>query len=389
MKRDFDLIVYGATGYTGGLIAEYLATSYRGEDAPSWAMAGRSIDKLEKVCAEIGAPDDLPLLKADAADPASLRAMCERAAVIITTVGPYQRSGTELVAACAATGTGYVDLCGEPAWMRRMIDLNHEEAKRTGARIVFSCGFDSIPFDLGVLTLQEKAREKFGRPARRVKARLRKIKGGMSGGTAASAQATLGAAARDPALIRLLTDPFALTPGFTGPSQPSGLIPQYDPGMNALLVPFPMAPVNTKNVHRTNFLLGHPYGTDFAYDEMMVAPGAGEIARVASETLATAFSLLGGGGLKPGAGPSREEREKGFYDILFLGELPDGGRVEAVVTGDRDPGYGSTSKMIAEAALCLVRDVQGEGGIWTPGALMGQALRKRLTERAGLTFSAR
>ena len=275
------------------------------------------------------------------------------------------------MAACAATGTGYVDLCGEPAWMRRMIDINHEEAKRTGARIVFSCGFDSIPFDLGVLTLQEKAREKFGRPARRVKARLRKIKGGMSGGTAASAQATLGAAARDPALIRLLTDPFALTPGFSGPSQPSGLIPGYDPGMNALLVPFPMAAINTKNVHRTNFLLGHPYGTDFAYDEMMVAPGAGEIARVASETLATAFSLLGSGGLKPGAGPSREEREKGFYDILFLGELPDGGRVEAVVTGDRDPGYGSTSKMIAESALCLVRDVQGEGGIWTPGALMG------------------
>ena len=355
---------------------------------PSWAMAGRSTDKLEKVRAEIGAPDDLPLVKADAADPASLRAMCERAAVIITTVGPYQRYGSELVAACAATGTGYVDLCGEPAWMRRMIDIHHEEAKRTGARIVFSCGFDSIPFDLGVLTLQEKAREKFGRPARRVKARLRKIKGGMSGGTAASAQATLGAAARDPALIRLLTDPFALTPGFSGPSQPSGLIPQYDPGMNALLVPFPMAPVNTKNVHRTNFLLGHPYGTDFAYDEMMVAPGAGEIARVASETLATAFSLLGSGGLKPGAGPTREEREKGFYDILFLGELPDGGRVEAVVTGDRDPGYGSTSKMIAESALCLVRDVQGEGGIWTPGALMGQALRKRLTERAGLTFSA-
>jgi short subunit dehydrogenase-like uncharacterized protein len=392
VKRDFDLIVYGATGYTGGLIAEYLATSYRGEDGPSnalsWAIAGRSTDKLRKVRADIGAADDLPLVEADAADPASLRAMCERAAVIITTVGPYQRYGTELVAACAATGTGYVDLCGEPAWMRRMIDAHHEEAKRSGARIVFSCGFDSIPFDLGVLTLQEKAREKFGRPARRVKARLRKIKGGMSGGTAASAQATLGAAARDPALIRLLTDPFALTPGFSGPSQPSGLIPQYDPGMNAMLVPFPMAPVNTKNVHRTNFLLGHPYGTDFAYDEMMVAPGAGEIARVATETLATVVSLLGSGGLKPGAGPSREAREKGFYDILFLGELPDGARVEAVVTGDRDPGYGSTSRMIAECALCLVRDVQGEGGIWTPGALMGPALRKRLTERAGLTFSA-
>src|SRR6516225_7749838 len=228
MKRDFDLIVYGATGYTGRLIAEYLATSYRGGDAPSWAIAGRSTDKLQKVRADIGAPDDLPLVKADA---------------------------------------------GEPAWMRRMIDAHHEEAKRTGARIVFSCGFDSIPFDLGVLTLQEKAREKFGGPARRVKARLRNVKGGMSGGTAASAGATLAAAARDPALIRLLADPFALTPGFTGPSQPLGLIPEYDPSMNVWLVPFPMAPVNTKNVHRTNFLLGHPYGTDFVYDEMMVAPG--------------------------------------------------------------------------------------------------------------------
>jgi short subunit dehydrogenase-like uncharacterized protein len=387
VKRDFDLIVYGATGYTGRLIAEYLATSYRGEEAPSWAIAGRSTDKLRKVRADIGAPDDLPLVKADAAEPTSLRSMCERAAVMITTVGPYQLHGSELVAACAATGTAYVDLCGEPAWMRRMIDAHHEEAKRTGARIVFSCGFDSIPFDLGVLTLQEKAREKFGRPARRVKARLRKVQGGMSGGTAASAQATLAAAAREPALIRLLTDPFALTPGFTGPSQPSGLIPEYDPSMNAWLVPFPMAPINTKNVHRTNFLLGHPYGTDFVYDEMMVAPGFGEIPRVATETFARMVSLLTGG-LRPGAGPARDEREKGFYDILFLGELPDGRRVEAVVTGDRDPGYGSTSKIIAESALCLVRDVQGDGGIWTSGALMGSVLRKRLEERAGLTFSA-
>lgn len=133
MKRDFDLIVYGATGYTGRLIAEYLATSYRGDDAPSWAIAGRSTDKLQKVRADIGAPDDLPLVKADAAEPASLRSMCERAAVIITAVGPYQLHGPELVAACAATGTAYVDLCGEPAWMRRMIDAHHEEAKRTGA----------------------------------------------------------------------------------------------------------------------------------------------------------------------------------------------------------------------------------------------------------------
>ncbi|MGY4314002.1 hypothetical protein [Bradyrhizobium sp. JR3.5] len=156
--------------------------------------------------------------------------------------------------------------------------------------------------------------------------------------------------------------------------------------MNVLLVPFPMAPVNTKNVHRSNFLLGHPYGTDFVYDEMMVAPGLGDIASATTETFATMVSLLGTGGLTPGAGPTRGEREKGFYDILFLGELPDGRRVEAVVTGDRDPGYGSTSKMIAESALCLGRNVQGEGGIWTPGALMGPALRERLQERAALTL---
>ena len=312
MKRDFDLIVYGATGYTGRLIAEYLATSYRGDRAPSWAIAGRSIDKLQKVRADIGAPDDLPLVKADSAEPASLRSMCERAAVIITTVGPYQLYGPELVAACAATGTAYVDLCGEPAWMRRMIDAHHEEAKRTGARIVFSCGFDSIPFDLGVLTSQEKAREKFERPAQRVKARLRRVRGGMSGGTAASARATLAAAARDPALIRLLTDPFALTPGFTGPSQPSGLVPAYDPSMKEWLVPFPMAAINTKNVHRTNFLLGHPYGADFVYDEMMVAPGFGEISRVTMETLATIVSLLGTGGLKPGGGPTSGRAREGL-----------------------------------------------------------------------------
>src|SRR5258705_3121303 len=298
VKRDFDLIVYGATGYTGRLIAEYLATSYRCNDPPSLAIDGRSTDKLQKVRADIGAPADLPWVKADAAEPASLRSMCERAAVIITAVGPYQLHGPELVAACAATGTAYVDLCGEPAWMRRMIDAHHEEAKRTGARIVFSCGFDSIPFDLGVLTLQEKAREKFGRPARRVKARLRNVKGGMSGGTAASAQATLAAAARDPALIRLLTDPFALTPGVTGPSQPSGLIPGYDPSMNAWLVPFPMEPLHTKNVHRTNFLLGHPYDTDFVYDEMKVPPGIGGIAPPSTETFATVGSVLRTGGLQ-------------------------------------------------------------------------------------------
>ena len=387
MKREFDLIVYGATGYTGRLVAEYLASAYGGDDRPRWAMAGRSLPKLQEVREIVAAPSDLPLVTADAAEPASLRTMCYRTAAVITTVGPYQLYGSQLVVACAEAGTAYLDLCGEPAWMRQMIDAHHDEAARSGARIVFSCGFDSIPFDLGVLTLQEAARQKFGRPAPRVKGRVRAMKGTFSGGTAASFKATMAAAARDPGIVKLLTDPFALTPGFKGPRQPTGLMPAYDESVNAWVAPFVMAPINTKNVHRTNFLLDHAYGADFVYDEMMVVPGLGELGRAAAEALAKLNPLTGDGGPKPGEGPTKEQRESGHYDLLFVGEMPDGGRVEAVVTGDRDPGYGSTSKMIAESALCLVRDVAGDGGIWTPGALMGPALRQRLKDRAGLTFS--
>jgi short subunit dehydrogenase-like uncharacterized protein len=385
MANDFDVIVYGATGYTGRLVAEYIAVAY--PQGVRWAMAGRSLTKLEAVRAEMGISADVPLITANADDPASLRAMCERTTVVITTVGPYQLYGSDLVAACAATGTAYVDLCGEPAWMRRMIDAHHEQAKASGARIVFSCGFDSIPFDLGVLTLQEAAMARFGRPVPRVKGRVRTMKGGFSGGTAASLKATMAAAAKDPSLIALLASPFALTPGHKGASQPTGLIPEYDRTIDAWVAPFVMAPINTKNVHRTNFLLGQRYGDDFVYDEMMVA-GLGEMGKAAAEALAKLNPFAGDKGPKPGEGPTKEERENGSYDVLFAGLMPDGTRIDAVVTGDRDPGYGSTSRMLAESALCLVQDVEGEGGIWTPGALMGPELRERLIARAGMTFVA-
>lgn len=385
MANDFDVIVYGATGYTGRLVAEYIAGAY--PQGVRWAMAGRSLTKLQEVRAEMEISADVPLITANADDPASLRAMCERTTVVITTVGPYQLYGSDLVAACAATGTAYVDLCGEPGWMRRMIDAHHEQAKASGARIVFSCGFDSIPFDLGVLTLQEAAMARFGRPAPRVKGRVRTMKGGFSGGTAASLKATMAAAAKDPSLIALLASPFALTPGHKGAHQPTGLIPEYDTTIDAWVAPFVMAPINTKNVHRTNFLLGQRYGDDFVYDEMMVA-GLGEMGKAAAEALAKLNPLAGDKGPKPGEGPTKEERENGSYDVLFAGLMPDGTRIDAVVTGDRDPGYGSTSRMLAESALCLVQDVEGEGGIWTPGALMGPELRKRLIARAGMTFVA-
>jgi short subunit dehydrogenase-like uncharacterized protein len=304
---------------------------------------------------------------------------------VISTVGPYQLYGSPLIEACVATGTGYVDLSGEPAWMREMIDA-HEAATRTsGARIVFSCGFDSIPFDCGVQQLQKRCREAWGRPAPRIKARVRAMRGTFSGGTAASLKATLAAAAKRPALLKLLADPFALTPGFSGPSQPNTLLPHWDATVGAWVAPFIMAPINTKNVHRTNFLLGHPYGADFLYDEMIVA-GLGDIGKAAAEVIAKFNPLATQKGPKPGEGPSREERESGFYDILFVAEAEGQAPLRLAVKGDRDPGYGSTSKMIAEAALCLAREAPEQGGFWTPGALMGDALVRRLTEHAGLTF---
>jgi short subunit dehydrogenase-like uncharacterized protein len=379
-SREFDIIVYGASGFTGRLVAEYLIK--RG--IAGWAMAGRSAEKLAEVRDEIGAHVDTPLIVADASDPASLDAMCSRARVVLTTVGPYQLYGEALVAACAQSGTDYVDLCGEPAWMREMIDAHDAAATASGARIVFSCGFDSIPFDLGVWFLQQEAVKRFGKPAPRVKGRVRKMQGGASGGTIASLTATMKAAAQSTRVIGLLKSSFALTPGFEGPSQPLGLMPEYDSATGTWTAPFVMAPINTKNVHRTNFLLGHAYGADFVYDEMvMTTPG--EAGKAIAEALSKA-NPFGDSKLKPGEGPSKDEREGGFYDILFIGEYSDGQQIRAAVTGDKDPGYGSTSKMIAESALTLLV-LDAGGGITTPGAIMAAPLLERLTAHAGLTFT--
>jgi len=386
---EFDIIVYGASGFTGRLIAEYLAGQYGVGKTVKWAMAGRDAAKLTAVRDEIGAPADTPLVVADAADPASLRAMVSRAKAIVTTVGPYQLYGSDLVAACAAAGTDYLDLCGEPAWMRQMIDAHDAEAKKTGARIVFSCGFDSIPFELGVFFLEQEARAKLGGPVARVKARMRKMQGGFSGGTAASLKATMAAAAKDPKIVALLMNPFALTPGFQGPPQPPGMTPELDADVGVWTAPFVMAAINTRNVHRSNALQGHPYGTDFVYDEMIMT-GPGEQGEAIAKAIAAAGSGLGGeGGPKPGEGPSKAERDSGFFDILFVGVAPDGRQVRAAVTGDKDPGYGCTSKMIAEAAICLIGEAAATpGGVWTPGAAMGQKLIDRLVANAGMTFEA-
>jgi short subunit dehydrogenase-like uncharacterized protein len=389
MNKEFDIVVHGATGFTGRLVIEYLMARYpRGADATvRWAMGGRSAEKLSAVRDEIGAPRDTPLVITDGGDAASLNALTDRTRLVLTTVGPYQLYGNELVAACAASGTDYVDLCGEPVWMREMIDAHEAQAKASGARIVFSCGFDSIPFDLGVLMLQDEMQKRFGKVANRVRGRVRKMKGTFSGGTAASMKATMVAAAADPRVLGLLRDPFSLTPNFTGPAQPHGAKPMLDEAIGAWVTPFVMAAINTRNIHRSNFLMNHAYGDDFVYDEMFIT-GTGERGEAIAKAMASDKSLGGEGGPKPGEGPSRQERETGYYDVMFLGQNAQGDMLKVGVTGDRDPGYGSTSKIIVEAAICLLNEaVATNGGIWTPAAAMGTRLIKRLVDNAGLTFA--
>jgi short subunit dehydrogenase-like uncharacterized protein len=384
----FDIVVYGATGFTGQLVAEYLTQHYKGDKQLKWAMAGRSLGKLKSVRDAIGAPGNTPLIVADASDAASLKAMAEQTMSVITTVGPYQLYGEELLAACVATGTDYFDLCGEPIWMRQMIDKYEAAAKESGARIVFSCGFDSVPFELGAFVVQEEAKRVFGAPASRVKGRVRDMRGTLSGGTAASAKATFDAVAKDISLIAILNDPFALTPGFTGPKQPKGNRSLLEEDLQSWAAPFMMALINTRNVHRSNMLMGFPYGQDFVYDEMVLT-GPGEKGEAnAKRVMAANAEKTGPSAPKPGEGPSKEERENGLFNLLYVAIAPDGRMVRAGVTGDRDPGYGSTSKMISECAMCMLRDVTDvPAGFWTPGAAMQHKLIKRLRDNAGLTFA--
>jgi short subunit dehydrogenase-like uncharacterized protein len=383
--REFGLVVYGATGYTGRLVCEYLNKQYGINGDVKWAMAGRSQEKLIQVRDEMGIPDNVPFVIADAENPASVQAMVQSTQVVLTTVGPYQKYGSDLVRVCSETGTDYVDLCGEPAWMHEMIATHSEAAKASGARIVFSCGFDSVPFDLAVHFLQNAAIEKLGMPLSRVKGRVRAMKGTFSGGTLESFRLTMKAAAKNPALIKVLTNPFSLTEPFNGPEQPSGMTPIFEQELNSWSAPFVMATINTKNIHRSNLLLKHQYGENFVYDEMMLT-GPGDKGEATAKFVAEDKSMANDP-MQPGEGPTKEERETGFYDVLFVGSNANGETLMASVKGDKDPGYGSTSKMISESAICLLKNLDAaSGGIWTPASAMGNLLIERLQDNAGLSF---
>ena len=384
-EREFDLVVFGASGYTGKLVAEYIQNEYGGDQSLKWALAGRNKDKLAGIKEDLNLESDLTILKVDSNDQESLDAMTSAAKCILTTVGPYQLYGSNLVESCAKNGTDYVDLTGEPGWMYEMINEHKETAKKSGSRIVFSCGFDSIPFDLGVYFVQQAVRDKFGKPAQHVRGRVKAMNGEFSGGTIASLGATMATLKEKPELIKVLANPFSLTEGFEGPTQLDDSKVLLDEKLNMWVAPFVMAPINTKNIHRSNALLGHEYGEDFCYDEMMIA-GEGEEGKQIADAMTSANPMGGEDVPQPGEGPSQESREQGNYDIQFFADI-DEGCIEARVTGDMDPGYGSTSKMITESAMCLIHDCNDlSGGIYTPAPAMGNKLIKRLIEKAGLTF---
>ena len=400
-EPQYDFVVFGATSFVGQILCRYLTTHYQSDEL-NWAIAGRSVSKLETLKSELGEQAQaLPVIIADASNEEQLQAMARQTKVIVSTVGPYALYGEPLVKVCCDTGTDYCDLTGETQWIAKMLEKYESAAKASGARIVHCCGFDSIPSDLGVYFLQEAAKEKFKHYCYRVKMRVKVIKGGFSGGTVASLLNVAKEASADPALRRTLSNPYALCPDehpFFA-RQASNNQAKYDPDFQQWTTPFVMAAINTRVVHRSNALLGARYGKNFLYDEAMLSAssfkaktmaygmGAFMISAAVSPLRKAMESLFLP---KPGEGPSPEEQENGFFNMHFFGETATGQQIKCKVTGDKDPGYGSTAKMLAETAIhfsSVNKADTTEGGFYTPSSLFGNALISRLEEKAGLTFS--
>lgn len=402
-RREYDIVVWGASGFTGRLVVEYLARKYPTGSSVHWAVAGRNADKLQTVLAEFTeSAAKIPVLIADSDNADSLAKLARSARVVLTTVGPYAKFGSKLVQACVAHGTHYCDLAGEVQWMRAMIDQHLPAAQKSGARIVHSCGFDSIPSDIGVYLLQQEAVKQHGEPCSEVMLLVKAMKGGASGGTIASMLNAIDQARNDSQIARILVDPYALNPEGhrQGPDRrdQSGAVFNEDAGV--WTGPFVMAAVNTRIVRRTNALLDYPYGDDFRYSECSITGrGAGGWLKSATMTaglgafmLASSYSFSRDQIVrrlvpKPGEGPNAEQREKGFFNLKLIGKTSHGEILRMTVKGDRDPGYGSTSKMLAESAVCLAKDdLEISGGFWTPASAMADRLSTRLTENAGLSF---
>ena len=396
MDREYDIIVWGATGFTGRLVVDYMAEQQANSNL-KWAVGGRNPQKLQQMLAG----RDVAMVTADSGDEASIEALVRKTRVILTTVGPYARYGSSLVAACAKHGTDYCDLTGEVHWMREMITAYQEEARATGARIVHTCGFDSIPSDLGVYFLQKHMLSTHGVPARQIKYRPRAFRGGFSGGTIDSMIAMMETAREDKSIRTKLADPYVLNDTQRGLDGPDRLSAYYDEDFDSWVGPFVMGSVNTRVVRRSAELLNGLYGRDFQYNEgVLSGKGVGGFLGATGTGVGTgifvgAASVSFTRGLmqkflpKPGEGPSDDAINNGYYDIELFGQHPTDSNknVRVRVKGDKDPGYGSTSKMIAESALALAQDdLPVSGGFWTPASAMGDQLLARLPQSAGVTF---
>jgi short subunit dehydrogenase-like uncharacterized protein len=405
-SREFDIIIQGATGFTGTLVAEYMLRQYGVDGDLRWALAGRSEEKLREVRKGLGsAAGELDLIVADSFDKTALKSLSERTHVVLTTVGPYALYGSDLVEACVNAGTHYCDLAGEVQWIRKMVDTHQKRAKETGAKIVHCCGFDSVPMDIGVWFLQRAALEKYGSSCESISMLVKATKGAASGGTLASMMNLIKESREDRNIARTLIHPYSLNPEGEreGPDERDQQTVIYRDDAKAWTAPFVMAGVNTKVVRRSHALAGYPYGQNFRYDESVMTGrgisgwlkatimtlGLGALVFFASFTptrkLLQRFLLA-----KPGEGPDRQLQQEGFFNLMQIGVLADGTVLRGRITGDQDPGYGSTSKMLSECAVCLAKDeLDDVGGVLTPASAMGAPLIDRLRKNAGLRFELR
>jgi short subunit dehydrogenase-like uncharacterized protein len=401
-----DIVIWGATGFTGQLLANYLWSNYGKKGDIKLALGGRDLTALKELSTSIGANNAIDIIVGDAFDMRFLDEMTQHAKVIVSTVGPYAKYGSKLVEACAQNGCDYCDLAGEPQWILEMITTYQDTAIASGARIVNSCGFDSIPSDFGVYFLQQRAIQRDGKPLTSIKMRVKAMKGGVSGGTIASLFNIIEDIRNDPSLAKRIKNPYALvTNGQKNPTrQPNANKVQYDTYLKKWLAPFVMAGINCKIVHRSNALSNYSYGLDFTYEEA-VSTGDGWKGKLKALTYAYVLKSIFIGATfkptrtlmkqlflpKPGQGPSEEKRESGFYSLIFEGRDAQGNVLCAEVNGDKDPGYGSTCKMLGESALCLLNQRRenkvGTGGFYTPSIALGDELLKRLETNAGLSFS--
>ena len=405
----YDLVVFGATSFVGQILTRYLVEHLAsGQETLRWAIAGRSAAKLDELKQSLGtAGASLPVIVADAASAADLRALCAQTRVVVSTVGPYAFYGEPLIKACVENGTDYCDLTGEVQWIHQMVSRYEAQARQSGARIVHCCGFDSVPSDMGVLFLQQQAQAAFGAPATQVKMRVKVLKGGASGGTVASLMNVVEEAAADPVLRKALRDPYYICPpghGYT--VRQHYVVAEYDADFDAWVAPFVMAAINERVVHRSNALSGNAYGAGFSYNEGMLT-GGGLKGRLTALGLVTGLGAFMAGSAikpirgvmakfllpKPGEGPSPAAQLAGRFDIRFFGRTDAGQTLRLKVTGDRDPGYGSTGKMLGQAAISLALDHDGEGGktgrpggFWTPATMFDDRYIARLTRFAGLGF---